>query len=109
MALDPGPAALSWDALRGVVQTCTLCGLHEARTQTVFGVGDRGADWLVIGERADAQRKVRVVKLDGSVDRYLDAGTGPAVASPGCRSSARIMSPSRPKAARAARICSSPG
>jgi len=36
-------------------------------------------DWLVIGERADAQRKVRVVKLDGSVDRYLDAGTGPAV------------------------------
>ena len=36
-------------------------------------------DWLVVGERADAQRKVRVLKLDGSVDRYLDAGTGPAV------------------------------
>ena len=36
-------------------------------------------DWLVIGERSDAQLKVRVLKLDGSVDRYLGAGDEPAV------------------------------
>ncbi len=32
-------------------------------------------DWLVIGERKDGLRKVRVLALDGSVDRYLDADT----------------------------------
>ncbi len=30
-------------------------------------------DWLVIGERKDGLRKVRVYALDGSVDRYLEA------------------------------------
>ena len=30
-------------------------------------------DWLVIGERKDGLRKVRVMAHDGSVDRYLDA------------------------------------
>lgn len=30
-------------------------------------------DWLVVGERKDGLRKVRVIALDGSVDRYLDA------------------------------------
>ena len=32
-------------------------------------------DWLVVGERKDGLRKVRVMALDGSVDRYLDADT----------------------------------
>jgi oligopeptidase B len=30
-------------------------------------------DWLVIGERKDGLRKVRVLALDGSMDRYLEA------------------------------------
>jgi oligopeptidase B len=30
--------------------------------------------WLVVGERKDGLRKVRVMAHDGSVDRYLDAG-----------------------------------
>ncbi|NIP17140.1 MAG: prolyl oligopeptidase family serine peptidase [Xanthomonadales bacterium] len=30
-------------------------------------------DWLVVGERKDGLRKVRVLAHDGSVDRYLDA------------------------------------
>ncbi|MEE4292997.1 MAG: S9 family peptidase [Xanthomonadales bacterium] len=30
-------------------------------------------EWLIVGERKDAMRKVRVLKLDGSVDRYLYA------------------------------------
>jgi oligopeptidase B len=29
-------------------------------------------DWLVVGERVDGLRQVRVVALDGSVDRYLE-------------------------------------
>lgn len=31
-------------------------------------------DWLVIGERQDGLRKVRVISLDGETDQYLDAG-----------------------------------
>lgn len=30
-------------------------------------------DWLVVGERKDGMRQVRVLALDGSVDRYLEA------------------------------------
>ncbi|MGH8503375.1 MAG: uracil-DNA glycosylase [Gammaproteobacteria bacterium] len=43
-------AQLDWDALEKRVAGCTLCGLHTARTQTVFGVGSHTADWLFIGE-----------------------------------------------------------
>ncbi|MFT5395591.1 MAG: uracil-DNA glycosylase family 4 [Gammaproteobacteria bacterium] len=32
------------------VSACQQCVLHESRTQTVFGVGNPNADWLVIGE-----------------------------------------------------------
>jgi len=40
-------------------------------------------DWLVVGERKDGLRKVRVMALDGSVDRYLDADTESYVMWPG--------------------------
>ncbi len=31
------------------------CALHECRTRTVFGVGDRNAGWLVVGEAPGAE------------------------------------------------------
>jgi len=43
-------AGLDWPALEARVSECRLCGLHTSRTQTVFGVGNHNADWLVIGE-----------------------------------------------------------
>ena len=43
-------ASLDWNALEQRVAGCTLCGLQETRTQTVFGVGSHTADWLFIGE-----------------------------------------------------------
>jgi DNA polymerase len=47
-------AALDWDELRGMVAGCRRCALHETRTQTVFGVGSRQADWMFIGEAPGA-------------------------------------------------------
>lgn len=47
-------SSLGWDALRARVAACTLCDLHETRTQSVFGVGDTHADWLFIGEAPGA-------------------------------------------------------
>jgi DNA polymerase len=47
-------ARLDWDALRARVRGCTLCGLAKTRTQTVFGVGDQSAAWMVVGEAPGA-------------------------------------------------------
>jgi len=46
--------APDWAELEQMVSGCTLCGLQESRTRTVFGVGNRNADWLVIGEAPGA-------------------------------------------------------
>jgi DNA polymerase len=50
----PGGAADVWETLASQVRVCTLCGLHRSRTQTVFGVGRRDAELLVIGEAPGA-------------------------------------------------------
>ncbi|MGN5480818.1 hypothetical protein ACTMU2_41185 [Cupriavidus basilensis] len=43
-------AAMDWPALDAAVAGCTACGLCHTRTNTVFGVGDRQAEWMLIGE-----------------------------------------------------------
>jgi DNA polymerase len=46
---------LDWDPLRARVAACTRCELHASRTQTVFGVGNRRAQWMFIGEAPGAE------------------------------------------------------
>jgi uracil-DNA glycosylase family 4 len=48
-----------WAELRARVAACTRCALSASRTQTVFGVGNPHADWLIVGEApgADEDRK----------------------------------------------------
>jgi uracil-DNA glycosylase len=46
--------AMDWEGLRTAVAACRACRLSETRTQTVFGVGDRGADLMIIGEAPGA-------------------------------------------------------
>ncbi len=43
-------SSTDWDALQKKVAACTACALHKTRTQTVFGVGDRHARLMIIGE-----------------------------------------------------------
>ena len=40
----------AWSQLRAEVTPCRGCDLHRTRTQTVLGVGDANARWMVIGE-----------------------------------------------------------
>lgn len=48
---EGGDAVVSgWAGFEEEVAACTRCGLHRSRTQTVFGVGNRTAEWMVIGE-----------------------------------------------------------
>jgi DNA polymerase len=44
-----------WSALQKQVVECRQCELHSGRKQTVFGVGDQQADWLIIGEAPGAE------------------------------------------------------
>jgi DNA polymerase len=47
-------SALDWPELAERVAGCRACGLWETRTQTVFGVGDRQARLMIIGEAPGA-------------------------------------------------------
>jgi uracil-DNA glycosylase family 4 len=48
--LPPAIPLSNWDELQCTVARCTACGLDKTRTQTVFGVGNRNAELMVIGE-----------------------------------------------------------
>ena len=51
--VEPGmseSAQTSWTGLQAEVAGCKKCALCETRTQTVFGTGNKTADWMIIGE-----------------------------------------------------------
>jgi len=66
------PDGLDWTALRETVAACTRCKLHESRTQTVFGVGDPSADWMIIGEAPGAEEDRRGEPFVGRAGKLLD-------------------------------------
>lgn len=70
--LDATVASLDWDALQERVAACTRCELHRSRTQTVFGVGVRTAEWLVIGEAPGAEEDKRGEPFVGRAGQLLD-------------------------------------
>lgn len=47
---DHGHDDQAWKHLQHEVSICRACSLCGTRTQTVFGVGNKHADWLLIGE-----------------------------------------------------------
>ena len=51
----PVEAQSEWQVLQKQVSTCSRCALNECRTQTVFGTGNRNADWMIIGEAPGAE------------------------------------------------------
>jgi uracil-DNA glycosylase len=40
----------SWNIIQAEVANCTKCSLCATRTQTVFGSGNKQADWMLVGE-----------------------------------------------------------
>lgn len=66
-------AKMDWPALKAAVPACTACALHKSRTQTVFGVGDENADWLLVGEAPGAEEDQRGEPFVGQAGRLLDA------------------------------------
>lgn len=67
-------ASPDWQALEEQVRTCTACSeLASTRTQTVFGVGHRQADWLVIGEAPGAEEDRQGEPFVGAAGQLLNA------------------------------------
>jgi uracil-DNA glycosylase family 4 len=71
----PGPreAAFDWDQLRARVAACTRCALSATRTQTVFGVGNRQAEWLIVGEAPGAEEDARGEPFVGRAGQLLNS------------------------------------
>ena len=63
---------LDWPELRDCVASCTRCELSASRTNTVFGVGNPDADWLIIGEAPGAEEDRRGEPFVGRAGQLLD-------------------------------------
>ena len=62
----------AWIELKRAVPACTACGLHKTRKQTVLGVGDEQADWLLVGEAPGAEEDRLGEPFVGQAGRLLD-------------------------------------
>ena len=70
----PGTAVdAAWAQLEQEVRGCTACGLSRTRTQTVFGVGNRRAELLVVGEAPGADEDAQGEPFVGRAGQLLDA------------------------------------
>jgi DNA polymerase len=65
------PNFSSFDALRETALGCTACGLAATRTQVVFGVGDRHADLMFIGEGPGEQEDLQGEPFVGRAGQLL--------------------------------------
>jgi uracil-DNA glycosylase len=66
-------ANLSWEELEQAVKACQRCPLHQTRTQGVFGVGNRRASWLVIGEAPGAEEDRQGEPFVGRAGQLLNS------------------------------------
>ncbi len=65
-------ARLGWQELAAEVAACRACSLCETRKQTVFGVGNVNAEWMLIGEAPGAEEDARGEPFVGQAGRLLD-------------------------------------
>jgi uracil-DNA glycosylase len=71
-ALAASVDTLDWLALREAVAGCTACKLCEGRRQTVFGVGNQQAHWMIVGEAPGEQEDRQGEPFVGKSGQLLD-------------------------------------
>jgi uracil-DNA glycosylase len=64
---------MDWEALENAVKHCTRCPLYQTRTQAVFGVGERHAELLIIGEAPGANEDKQGEPFVGRAGQLLNA------------------------------------
>ncbi len=65
-------AQMDWPQLKEKVAGCTDCKLRAGCTQTVFGVGDEQADWLLVGEAPGSEEDRLGEPFVGQAGKLLD-------------------------------------
>jgi len=63
---------LSWDNLKEACDNCTKCELYKTRTNVVFGVGNRDAEVLFIGEGPGEKEDLKGEPFVGRAGKLLD-------------------------------------
>lgn len=63
---------LNWDALEAQCLSCRNCELCQTRNHVVFGIGNRQADIMFIGEGPGEQEDLRGVPFVGPAGKLLD-------------------------------------
>ncbi|NPC55006.1 uracil-DNA glycosylase [Caenimonas soli] len=63
---------MEWDALAQAVAQCQACKLCSGRTNTVFGVGDTQADWLIVGDAPGEAEDLQGEPFIGPAGKLLD-------------------------------------
>ncbi|MEO7391809.1 MAG: uracil-DNA glycosylase [Ramlibacter sp.] len=67
-----GIELMEWDALEQTVAECRACKLCAGRRNTVFGAGDRQADWLIVGEAPGENEDLQGEPFVGQAGKLLD-------------------------------------
>ena len=67
-----GIELMQWDALEQAVAQCRACELCNGRRNTVFGTGDRQADWLIVGEAPGENEDLQGEPFVGQAGLLLD-------------------------------------
>ena len=65
-------AGMDWEALELAVAGCQACGLCKSRKNTVFGVGNRQARWLIVGEAPGENEDIQGEPFVGQAGVLLD-------------------------------------
>lgn len=63
----------TWQRLEADVAACTACSLHTTRTKPVFGVGNRAAEWLIVGEAPGLEEDRQGEPFVGRAGNLLNA------------------------------------
>ena len=63
---------LDWEALQNACEHCNRCGLCSTRTNVVFGVGDKNARIMFIGEGPGEQEDLQGEPFVGAAGKLLD-------------------------------------
>lgn len=70
---ESGIAVMGWPELEQAVTGCTACGLRAGCARTVFGVGARQAEWMVIGEAPGADEDKQGEPFVGRAGQLLNS------------------------------------
>lgn len=62
----------NWESLQSKCKTCDKCELHKTRTNCVFGVGNKNADILFVGEAPGEQEDLSGTPFVGRAGQLLD-------------------------------------